>query len=200
MNEQPSINTTRRNFLVKGGAVLGAGLASATALAGPRLLETARPDDASELQHLQQTLARLTDQAAIRELQRTCIGMVARGAYGALAELCTPDAEVALPGIVFAAAHNPLDPREPAESITDVRQPADCIHDEVTINENEFVAHATCHSQVEISTPFRLESTLETMARLQGQSSTVRWESGRFEMTFAKPQGHWLVSRFTFQA
>lgn len=70
----------------------------------------------------------------------------------------------------------------------------------VTIEADRTVARANYFFQVEVSTPYRADTTLEAMARQQGLFAGRRWVNGEFAMTYRKEAGRWKISHLVFDA
>lgn len=70
--------------------------------------------------------------------------------------------------------------------------------DEVRFSENGLRATALFHCEVELCTPLQDDCTAAQMARLQGMTATRRWESGRFEASYVKTRGQWVMESASY--
>jgi hypothetical protein len=204
MNEI-KMNRTRRAFFLRGGVVLGAGVATAAA-AGALLPATctAVPD---RLQELQRELTNHQDREAIRQLHLAFTGAIENQAYETAIELFEPAANLNLSGL--SAVGKPAIMRL---FLTQYRQQqARVLHsayrqsprqqlDVVAIATDSALATATFHCEVELSCPLAADSTLAQMARLQGQVAERHWEAGRLEARYVKTEGHWKIAALRYFA
>jgi hypothetical protein len=156
--------SSRRTFL-KGGALLAAPITAASVSA------VALADNARGSNDLQARLARLQDEAEIRELQHSWLRQVNAGEGKEL-----PDVTVRRITVDHAGA---------AESIE--------------IAPDGRSAVGTFDYAVELETPLALNSTLEQMAHAQGYG-TVRW-TGRGTLTvgYTKASGAWRIGDVAFR-
>jgi hypothetical protein len=195
--------SSRRSFFLHGGAALGAGVA-ATAGAAALTSDEALPTN-GQLQQLQQQLDCAADREAIRQLHLSFTRLVENQIYEAAVELFDEQAQLELSGVSVTG--------KPAirQLFTDHyrHQKAAAIHsayrqntaqqkDAVTLSENSLQASATFHVDVELSTPLLGDSTLVKMARLQGQSASRQWETGRLEAKYVKTRGQWKMASLSF--
>jgi hypothetical protein len=197
------MNGTRRAFFLRGGAVLGAGVAT-TAAAGALLSRTS-PAGPDRLQELQQELTSHQDREAIRQLHLTFTAAVENQTYATAVELFEPDADLNLSGLravgkpaimrLFATQYRQQQARvwHSAYRQSPLQQ-----QDRVTIAADGARATATFHCDVELSAPLPGDSTLAQMARLQGQVAERHWEAGRFEARYAKSDGGWKMAALQF--
>src|SRR5688572_13334348 len=93
---QGKTRSTRRAFFMKGGAVLGAGVATAVGAAPSVPENAASPGD--ELNRLRQQLASVDDREAIRRLHLAFASFVEQQRYDAAAELFDEHAHLDLSG------------------------------------------------------------------------------------------------------
>lgn len=200
---ESKMNGTRRAFFLRGGAVLGAGVAAtATATA---LLPGALPPGADRLQELQRDLTLHQDREAIRQLHLTFTAAVENQAYDTAVELFEFHAALELSGAsaagrtairqLFATQYRQqLGPvLHNAYRHSPLQQP-----DLITISADGAQATATFHCEVELSTPLPPNSTLAQMARLQGQMAERHWQVGRFEARYVKGAGGWKIAALRF--
>jgi hypothetical protein len=196
-------NGTRRAFFLRGGALLGAGVAT-TAAAGALLPSTsgAVPD---ARQDLQRELTSHQDREAIRQLHLAFTGAVENHAYETAVELFAPHAELNLSGMsatgrpaimrLFATQYRQQQARvlHSGYRQSPLQQP-----DLIAIAADGAHATATFHCDVQLSVPLPTDSTLAQMARLQGQVAERHWEAGRFEAQYVKSDGQWKMAALRF--
>jgi ketosteroid isomerase-like protein len=199
------INGTRRAFFLRGGALLGAGVAT-TAAAGA-LLAGSTPAVPDRLQELQRELTSHQDREAIRQLHLAFTRAVENQAYETAAEFFAPDADLHLSG--SSALGKPAIMRLFATQYR--QQQARVLHSayrQSPLQQQDLVAiaadgaHATAafHCEVELSSPLPTDSTLAQMARLQGQVAERRWEAGHFEARYVKTDGQWKMAALRYRA
>jgi len=194
-------HSSRRAFLTRGGAALGAGVAATAAAAA--LSPVKSPDDALEQMRRRATLAE--DREAIRQLHLRFTSLIGQQRYDAAAALFDDRAWLQLSG-VSAAGRSAIE-RLFAEQYRD--QKAATLHsayrqnglqpDVVTVSGDHLKAAATFHVDVELSTPLRGDSTLVQMSRLQGHVADRRWETGRLEATYVKAAGQWKLASLDYR-
>lgn len=197
--------SSRRAFFVSGGAVLGAGVATAVG-ASAVASEKSMPLE-EQLKQLRQQLAGLEDREAIRQLHLAFAGFVEQQRYDAAAELFAEQAHLELSGVSATGksgiaqlfAHQYGEQKAPAVHSA-YRQSASQQKDSVTLSEDRLSATATFHTEVELCTPLQADCTAATMARLQGNVADRRWEAGRFEAKYVKAEGQWKVASLSYIA
>jgi hypothetical protein len=196
------MNGTRRAFFLRGGAVLGAGVA--TTAAATALLPNA-PQVPDQLQQLQRELTGHQDREAIRQLHLAFTRAVETQAYDLAVDLFAPRATLDLSG---SAAQG----RSAIERMfaTQYRQQqAPVIHsayrysplqqqDLIKVAADGMNASGTFHCEVELSSPLPTDSTLAQMARLQGQMAQRHWQAGCFEARYVKTAGVWKMAALRF--
>jgi hypothetical protein len=189
-------NGSRRSFFMRGGALLGAGVA--TAAAARTLMADPTPARPEPLQSL-------PDGEMIRQLHLDFTALMENQSYEAATELFHPQAQLNLSGLT--AAGQPAIARllqvqyrrqQAAVMHSAYRQNAAQRNDKVTISNERRQATATFHTEVHISIPLQGDSTAAQMARLQGQMADRRWESGRFEVQYVKVQGLWKMAALRY--
>ncbi len=179
--------STRRAFFLRGGAALGAGVATTVAVAAPN---AAAEDD---------------DREAIRRLHLTLTTLIQSQRYEEAVALFDERAHLDLSGVsaqgkpavlrLFAEQYR----HQKAPAIhTAYRQSGLQLNDSVTFGDDRRHAAATFHVEVEVSTPLQEDCTAAQMARLQGQVAERRWESGRFEATYVRRRGEWKVASLRY--
>jgi hypothetical protein len=186
--------STRRAFFVRGGAALGAGVATTVAAAAPGRGATAGG------------VAEESDLEAIRRLHLTLTTLIQSQSYEEAASLFDENASLELSGVgargklgilqLFAEQYR----HQQAPAIHSAyRQSARQLNDSVTVGDDRRHATATFHMDVEVCVPLQEDCTAAQMARLQGQMADRRWESGRFEAAYVK-RGEWKVSSLRYLA
>jgi hypothetical protein len=192
----PKANGSRRSFFVRGGALLGAGVATTV---GARAL-LAHPKPA-----VPELLQSVIDGESIRQLHLTFTDLMENQAYEAAAELFHEQAQLDLSGIsadgkaaiarLFAVQYRQ---QQAAVMHSAYRQNAAQRKDRMTLSGDRQQAKATFHTEVQISTPLQADCTAAQMARLQGQMADRRWESGRFDARYVKVQGLWKMASLRY--
>jgi hypothetical protein len=187
--------TSRRAFFLRGGAVLGTGMATAVGATGP----------VDELKRLQAQLADVADREAIQSLQRAFTALIAERRYAAVAELFADDARLRLSGVEAAgngAIHRLFEEQYRAQQVpvlhTAFRSSPQNAADEVQLAASRLEASATFHVEAELSVPLPSNCTAAKMARLQGQVASCLWESGRLEGKYAKTKGRWVITALAY--
>lgn len=160
--------STRRSFL-KGGALLAAPLAAAVPAA-------IMADD-----ELKARLARLEDEAAIRELHQTWLRRINTGAGDATASLyVNPEAAALDQAVRGIAADHAGEP--------------DAI--EVAADRKRAAGRFPC--AVEIETPIAEDCTLARMAHAQGSGFVRRTERRVVKVEYVKASGAWAIAKVEF--
>jgi SnoaL-like domain len=197
------MNGTRRAFFLRGGALLGTGVA--TAAAAGALLPGTSPVVPDRLQEVQRELTRHQDREAIRQQHLAFTAAIENQAYEAAVELFDPPADLNLSGL--CAHGKPAIMRLLATQYR--QQQARVLHsayrqgplqqqDLIAIAADGAHATATFHCDVELSAPLSADSTLAQMARLQGQVAERHWEAGRFRARYVKTNGQWKMAALRF--
>ena len=179
--------STRRAFFLRGGAALGAGVATTVAVAAPN-----RPGEDD-------------DREAIRRLHLTLTALIQSRSYEEAAQLFDEQAALDLSGVSAKGKADILRllteqyRRQKAPAIHSAYRPAALqLNDSLSVTEGRQRATATFHVEVEVCTPLQEDCTAAQMARLQGQVADRRWESGRFEATYLKRRGEWKVASMRY--
>jgi site-specific DNA-cytosine methylase len=165
-------HSTRRAFFLKGGAVLGAGVA-----AGASALGAEKRPDAS------------ADREAVRQLHLAFAALIEAQDYDAAAQLFDDQAQL-------DAYRQQSAPSRHAAYRSNSRQQ----HDVVTLSDDRLHATATYHVDAQIHTPLQGDSTPARMARLQGNPGDSRWEAGRLEAQYLKRRGEWKIASLSYAA
>jgi SnoaL-like domain len=196
-------NSSRREFFMSGGAVLGAGVA-ATAAGAPLESDSAGSLE-EQLKKLRQQLGDVEDREAIRQLHLAFTTLIGGQAYEAATELFDEQAHLNLSGVTATGKRAIL------QLFVDqyLQQKAAFIHsayrhsalqrnDTVTLSEDRLQATATLHIETELYTPLQEDCTAAKMARLQGDVAARRWESGRFEAQYVRTRGQWRIASLSY--
>jgi hypothetical protein len=72
--------------------------------------------------------------------------------------------------------------------------------DELSVSGDGQLATATWHVDVQTGALVEGDSTLAQMARLQGQLTDVRWESGTLLATYTRTQGEWRIAALEYHS
>ena len=185
--------STRRAFFLRGGAVLGAGVA--TTVAASALTPKQAPDDATPAE----------DREAIRKLHLAFLTLIEEQRYRSAAALFDENAHLNMSGVsasgraailqMFADQYG----QQKAATIHNAyRQNASQQADVITVSESPLHATATFHVEVEMCTPLQADCTAAQMARQQGHVADRRWESGRFEASYVKTSGQWQMASLKY--
>ncbi len=75
----------------------------------------------------------------------------------------------------------------------DTRRP-----DALLVREGGLQASSTVYVEAEVCTPLQGDSTIATMARLQGQVADSHWEAGRIDITYIKTAGVWQTATLAY--
>ena len=197
--------TSRRDFFMRGGAALGAGVA--TTVGAAALAPEAATSLDVQLGQLQQRLAVLTDREAIQQLNLAFTSLVGSRAYEAAVALFDEPALLQLSGL--SASGRPAIRQLFAQQYAGQQAPvlhnayrrnAQQQQDEVVVSEDRQQATARFHVEVELATPLPEDCTAAQMARLQGQVADSRWEAGRFEAKCVRTQGQWKLASLSYRA
>jgi hypothetical protein len=167
-----NISKSRRAFFLQGGAMLGAGVAtaaSATSVASVTIGES-RTD--VEQSTLQQQLADAQDREAIRQLHVAFISQVENNSH-----------ELAGKHVIQKLRYSPLQQE-----------------DVLVFSADRLEANAIWHVDAALGMPLEGNSTVAQMARLQGQLANRRWESGRLGVRYEKSSGQWKMTAVSYQA
>lgn len=200
--------TSRRVFFLRGGAVLGAGVATSVG-AGAVAADAASltQPHAQQIADLRARLAGLEDREAIRQIHLAFTAMVESGNPAAAAELFDDDAQLRLGAAVARgkAAIRDLIASQGRGTAAGVvhsayRHGAAQAGDAVTLDAGGLSASAVFQVQAELCTPLSGDCTAAQMARLQGNVADRRWEAGRFDAKYVRTQGQWKLASLAYHA
>lgn len=161
--------STRRSFL-KRGALLAAPLA---AVAAPAAILA--DDD------LKTRLAKLENEAAIRDLHQAWLRGINTGATGEAASLFANPTRAALDPSVRTIAADHAGPADAIEVVADGKR-----------------ATGRFHCAVETETAIAQDSTLAQMAHAQGSGFVRRMESRVLRVEYVKASGAWAIAKAEF--
>lgn len=162
------VNSTRRSFL-KNGAVLAAPIVAAT------------PAAVLADNGLKARLARLENEAAIRELHRAWLRRVNCGAGDPANGLFAKTEGTALVQAVRSIAADHTGEPDTVEIAADGKSAA---------------GHFACAVEIETSIP--QDSTLAQMAHAQGSGFVRRTERRVLKVEYVKANGDWVIARTEF--
>jgi hypothetical protein len=192
--------STRRTFFLHGGAVLGAGVASAAGAAGVTASGTSTLSAEEQLRQLQ-------DREAIRQLHVSFTSLIEKQQYEAAADLFDEQAELQLSGVsasgksaireVFADQYR----QQTCAAIHNAYRPNGSQRDDaLDFAPDRQRATATYHVDVQVSAPLPVDCTAAQMARMQGQVADRWWEAGRFEAAYVKTvRGAWKMASLNYR-
>jgi hypothetical protein len=196
--------SSRRAFLAQGGAALSAGVAATAGAAAPKSDDAKSRND--ELEQLRRQVALVEDREAIRRLHMTFTSLIGSQRYETAAELFDERAWLQLSG-VSAAGRQAIEQLfaeqyrcQRAATLHSAYRQSGLQQDAVTVSDDHLRASATFPVDVELSSPLQGDSTIVEMARLQGHVADRRWEAGRFEATYVKTAGQWMVASLDYHA
>jgi hypothetical protein len=182
-------NATRRSFL-KNGALLAVPLAAAAA---PAAIVA---DDS-----LKSRLARLEDEAAIRNLHASWLRQFnAAGASAAAPDSSGHDFSGAASGSTKTRLQPLRDTppaAEPGEILRRIAPDHAAAPDAIDVAPDGRSASGRFHCLVEIETPILRDSTLAQMAHAQGSGFLRRAERRVLRVTYAKSSGAWSIASAT---
>ena len=157
-------NSTRRSFL-KSGAVFAAPLVPAAVMAGD---------------NLQARVAKLENEAAIRELHQNWLRSVNTGAGDASALLANPDRAALDPAVRGVVADHAGEP------------------DAIEVASSGRSATGRFYCAVEMETEIPQDCTLARMAHAQGEGFVRRNERRVLHVEYVKAAGAWAISKAEF--
>lgn len=193
----------RRSFIWKLGAGGAAALAST---AGMAKADAPQPDGAAL------RAALLEEEMALRQLHRAFEQAMDSGRYGEVIGMFAEDAEVLFNGGLFRRtsgvsrlygehfrACRTGGRMEPAPGF---ELSAEQHRDSVEVAADRLSAKAALTYSIRVGMPFETESSLASMARLQGEGVRTWWEGGVYDITYRRTavDGHWKISRLEYQA
>jgi hypothetical protein len=207
MTDKRHTNSSRRFFFLRGGAALGAGLASATAGAGTLVFDESLSLK-EQLAQLHQQLGAMEHKEAIRQLQAAYTHLLENQAYEAVVELFSDEAMITLHDESYTGKEHGIRPlfteayaqQQVPDLHTAFRQDHAQRQDEISVSEDLQSATATFHFQVEVSKPYTDTSVLGKMARQQGQHASRHWETGKFEVAYSRVDEQWKISKLAYLA
>jgi ketosteroid isomerase-like protein len=196
-------SSSRRAFFLKGGAALGAGIATGTG-ASVVLSRVSPPDPVAE--DIATQLASAQEREAIRQLHLDFTRLIETRDFEAAAELFDDSAKLALSGEkangrsgikeLFAIGYR----NQTVATLHDAyRANAQQQQDRIDVSNDLQHASATWHVDVAVGVPLPDDSTAAQMARLQGHLADRRWESGLLEAGYVKNGAKWKMSALKYR-
>jgi hypothetical protein len=184
--------STRRAFFASGGALVGAGVATAVGASALKSGETQLPMD-EQLKQLRLRLAGLEDREAIRQLHLAFMTLIGQQSHASAADLFEDPAQLR----VFTDQYRN---QNGSAMHGAYRQSTSQQRDEVKLADDRLSATATFHVEVEVCTPVQGDCTAAKMARLQGNVADRRWEGGRFEASYVQTHRQWKIASLRYLA
>jgi carotenoid cleavage dioxygenase len=192
----------RRSFFWKLGAGVSTALASTAGIAGTG------PGDSDDLA-LQVVL--LKEEQNLRRLHQRFGQAMDHGRYEDVIAMFADHAEVAFNGGVFAGQNQGISrlfgDRFRSGQTGRSMQPApgfelaaDQLQDSVEVSPNLMSATAVFPYSIQVGQPVESESSLASMARLQGGGVQTWWEAGAYRLTYARAaaDGPWQIRRLDY--
>jgi len=196
--------SSRRAFFLRGGAVLGAGVATA---AGAGALAPASNGQTDEVAKLRAALDAAADREAIRALQAAFVRSIGQRDYAAAAKLFADDASLALSGVeargragIERAFATQYLEQQAAVWHGTYRDVAALTDGTLALSADRREARACLTAQAELCTPLRATCTAAQMARLQGHVADRRWETGRFDARYVRTREGWRFGSLQWSA
>lgn len=184
--------SSRRAFFTRGGAVVGAGLAT---VAGGAFAAADTPRPLSP----EQELAKLQDREAIRQLHQTFTAHLEGERYEEAAALFTEHSTLDLSGVSAKGRDQITQMMQQYQ-----RQEAPILHrayrtlqEQVVVEANH--AKATFPVEVELCIPLQGSCTAAQMARMQGAFAERRWEQGELQATYQRTGGQWKIASLLYR-
>jgi hypothetical protein len=202
---ETNTKSSRRDFLMTGGAALGASAGIATTVGAATPLVT-RPVAATPPGVAPAPVSPPDEHAKqLRGLHLDFTTLVENQSYEAVADLFDEQAYLDLSGVTAngKAAIRQLFVEQYRHQNAQVlhrayRQNSSQQNDVVTLSEDGLQAAATFHVEVEWCQPLQGDSTVEQMARLQGNVADRRWETGRFDAKYVRTRGQWRIASLRY--
>lgn len=197
-----SADSSRRSFFWKLGAGVSTALATTAGLAGA---------ETSGTENLALKVALLEDEKAIRDLHRAFELAMDQGRYDEVVGMFSDDAEVVFNGGVFRNRSHGVSRlyRERFASGQSGRRMeqapgfalgAGQLQDSVNVAPDRKSAEAVFPYSIQIGVPIESETSLASMARLQGEGVRTWWEGGTYHATYEKDvaENRWKIGRLEY--
>ena len=97
-----------------------------------------------------------------------------------------------------ALLSTPADPQSLSQPFHRAYRPDTRKPDTLTLADNGHQATGALYVSAEVCTPLQGDSTIATMARLQGNVADSRWEAGRLDVTYLKTTGVWRIATLAY--
>jgi hypothetical protein len=199
--------TSRRDFVFRGGAAVGAGLGVAATAGAARLAGAAGGPAMAAAAPADSPAA---DREALRALHRRFLAAVEARRFEEAAAVFAPDGQLSMGDvtatgpsrIATALAAHYHSPHAVEQQDRYCHRPQD--GETVTVLDGgsgtALTAAACFPVEVDLCTPLRGDSSLVEMARLSGHVAARRSEAGRFDATFARVAGDWRLAALRYTA
>ncbi len=201
-------NDGRRSFIRKTGAALSAVVASAAAGFSRTAAE---PSDGlnDQIRRLSGRVASLEDADRVRRLNQAYQSLLDRGLYEDVVAIFADDAEVVYNGGLFQGKESirRLYCDHFAPGLTGKKiEPAPGFEpdpagqpDSVAVAEDRKTAAGRFIYSMQVGMPMTGDSSLVSMARLQGEGIVKWWESGTCEASYVKAGESWKIRRLEYR-
>jgi hypothetical protein len=203
-----SADNDRRSFFWKMGAGISTALASTAGLAAAETeteTGTENADDSSL------KVALLEEERGLRMLHQAYEQAMDESLYEEVIGMFADDAEVRFNGGVFYGRSRGISRlyrdrfrsgktgkrMEPAPGF---ELAADHQQDSVEVSEDRQSARAVFPYSIQVGTPIESDSSLASMARLQGEGVKTWWEGGVYDVSYVKDvgDGRWKIRRLEY--
>ncbi len=204
------LDTGRRSFIWKIGAVMSAVLGSGVAvMSRPGVVHGA--DLKAQVDGLSNQLKIHEDMNAIRALHQTYEHYLDRGMYEEVVDLFTNYGEVLYNGGLFAGKERGVRrlycghfraglTGKKVEPATGFELDPALLRDTVEVEPDRRSARARFPYSLRVGVPIISDSQLVEMARLQGQGIIRWWEGGIYEVSYVKEGGCWKIRRLEYRS
>lgn len=195
MSADTTAKSSRRSFFTRGGAALGAGLATTVAGGALAAGSPAAPQDPGSA----------ADRELLRQLHLTFASHMESGRYEEAADLFAEHAtltlsdEAARGGSAIRALLSRYYRQDVPVLHRAYRQSAAQQQQDTVVLASPEWATASFHVDVELCRPLQADCTAARMAQLQGGFAERRWEAGKMEVAYVKSAGHWRFASLTYQ-
>lgn len=190
----------RRSFLWKMGAGASAAVASATSFGN---------SNASNEDDLIVKLVKLEEEKKIHSLHQSFESLMDKGQFEDVQNLFVKNAEVVFNGGAFKNSQGlkrlfknfqtgktgkSINPAPGFEVDVDQQQ------ESIEMAADNLSAKASFPYSIQVGTPIESDSSLVTMARLQGEGIKTWWEGGNYQISYIKNKnGSWLINKLKYE-
>ena len=199
-------DTSRRTFV----RTMGAGVSAALVPAAVPVVSAGAGSRAADDPALRAAL--LEDEKVLRRLHQAFERAQDKGLHEAIIGMFAEDAEVVFDGGVFRARDEGVSRlyrerfaegksgrrMEPAPGF----EPAiERQEESVQVAPDRLTANAVFPYSIQVGTPIESETSLASMARLQGEGVRTWWEGGAYHVTYRRDvaEGRWTISRLEYR-